>query len=602
MAGNGFDETLSSFRRWADTTERKLSGDPETDAGELGMVFDVMPDYLGMEDPSRLAEGDLTRLLLDVYPRKVTVLNREDTADTIPALRDLITYLADTDTITPATAQALERELDEIEPDFADDVMDPANWGPAKATMHAMHRDGVDMNDSAAVDRWITRHNAGFADAGFADTEADPLTWDDIDLKEAFDLPDVLAPIRLPDEAELTALASAAPLMTDLRDLAREVRETAVRVRDVDPLLVRLAVEAELVELDGDTLIPGDDVEWLDEPADLDAWNYTFAQVLDTTLAGVDDETDPRAGEDLDLMGHGIAIVTGLFLGGRAGVPVAELSATLKSAAVAGLSPRAAERQWEECTRAYGDPARLLLGQLAKLSAVTISDDVARLEPLALFTVAVKLEDCDVQVPELPSPDQMTADDVVLVSMFGTEEDFEAEFASWLAKRTAEDAARELLAVAARQGAEIRSMTIPIVSRLGAAAEPAWREALDRPELRCYAKPALLAQLADRDPESEVPAELKAAIEDLAWLVADNLGPLTRLDNEDTTIPFDTTELSDAGWAVNDETLFETMARLEHPDAEAILTMLGKYADNKKTAKAARRAAYKAASRRASRR
>jgi hypothetical protein len=311
---------------------------------------------------------------------------------------------------------------------------------------------------------------------------------------------DELAPIRLPDEAELTALASAAPLMTDLRDLAREVRETAVRTHDVDPLLFRLAVETELVERDGDTLVPGDDVEWLDEPADLEAWDYTFAQVLDTTLAAVDDETDPLAGEDLDLTGQGIAMVTELFLRGLVGVPIAELSASLKSAAVAELSPRAAERQWEECARAY--------------------------------------------------------------------------------------AARELLAFAAGEGAAVRTVAMPIVSQLGAAAEPAWREALDRSELRCYAKPALLAQLADRDPGSAVPAELKPAIEDLAWLVADTFGPLTRLDHGNTTFPFDMAKLSDAGWAVSHETIFETMARLEHPDAEAVLTMLGKHADNKKTAKA----------------
>jgi hypothetical protein len=157
----GFDETLTRFRSGTGTTERNLSGDPETDVAKLGMLFDLIPDYLGMEDPARLAEGDLTRLLLDVYPRQVTVLNRDDTAGTIPSLRDLIAYLADTIAITPATAQALERELDEIEPDFADEVMDPANWGPAKATVHAMHRDGVDFNDSAAVNQWIVRQNAG---------------------------------------------------------------------------------------------------------------------------------------------------------------------------------------------------------------------------------------------------------------------------------------------------------------------------------------------------------------------------------------------------------------------------------------------------------
>jgi hypothetical protein len=244
----------------------------------------------------------------------------------------------------------------------------------------------------------------------------------------------------------------------------------------------------------------------------------------------------------------------------------------------------------------------LLLGQLAKLSAVTVADEVARLAPLALFTVGAKLRACDVHVPELPPPGEMTADDVMLVSMLGTEEDFEAEFASWLAERTAEDAARELLLFAAGESAAIRTAAIPVVSRLGAAAEPAWREALDRPELRCYAKPALLAQLADRDPGSAVPAELKFAIEDLAWLVADTFGPLTRLDHGSGTFPFDMTELSDTGLAMTHEAIFDAMARLEHPDAEAVLTMLGKHSDNKKTAKAARRAAFKAASRRASRR
>jgi hypothetical protein len=605
MAGNAFDETLAGFRRWADTTERKLSGDPEADAAELSTVFGLMPDYLGIEVPSRLAAGDLTRLLLEVYPRKVTVFDREDTAGTIPALRDLTAYLADTAAILPATAQALELELDQIELDFADEVMDPANWGPATALVHAMHGDGVDLSDRAAVDQWIARQNAGrLADNEFAGTEADPLTWDDADLKEAFGIPDVLAPIRLPDEAALTALASTAPLLTDLRGLAREVRETTVRTPDVDPLLVRLAVETELVEQDGDTLVPGDDVEWLDGLADdvaaLEAWDYTFAQVLDTTLEAAD-LTQPHVRQDLDLTGHGIAMVITLFLSRQAGVPVAELSTSLKRAAVAELSPDVAGRQWEEWVGVHGDPARLLLGQLVKLSAVTLADEVAHLEPLALFAVAAKLRASDVDVPELPPPGEMTADDVVLVSMFGSEEDFGAEFASWLAERTAEAAARELLAFAAGESAAVRTAAIPVVSRLGAAAEPAWREALDRPELRCYAKPALLAQLADRDPGSAVPAELKPATEDAAWLIADTFGPLTRLDHGSGTFPFDMTKLSGAGWAVSHEALFETMARLEHPDAEAVLTMLGKHCDDKKTAKAARRAAFKAASRRASR-
>lgn len=604
MAGNAFEDTLAGFRRWAGTTERQLSGAPEADAAELGLLFGLMPDHLRIEAPSRLAAGHLTRLLLDVYPRKVTVLNGRDTADTIPALRDLTAYLADAGTITPESARSLQRELDEIEPVFADAVMDPANWGPARATVQAMHRDGVDLNDHAAVDQWITRQNAGLLAGGeFAGDETDPLTWDGVDLKEAFGLPDVLGPVRVPDEAALSALAGAAPLLADLRDLARRVRDAAVRAPDVDPLLVRLAVKTDLVERDGDMLVAGADAGWLDDlgagVAALEAWDYTFAQVLDTTL-GAADPARPHAGQDLDLTGHGIAMAMDLFLGGRAGVPVADLSASLKSAAVAELPAEAAERRWQEWASAHGDPARLLLGQLAKLSAVTVADEVARLAPLALFAVGARLRACGVHVPELPPPGEMTADDVVLVSMFGTEEDFEAEFDSWLTGRTPENAARELLAFAAGESAAVRTAAMPIVSRLGGAAEPAWREALDRRELRCYAKPALLAQLADRDPGSAVPAELKLATEDLAWFVADTFGPLTRLDHGSGTFPFDVARLSDAGWNVSNEAVLDAMARLGHPDAEAVLTMLGKHADDKQTAKAARRAAHKAASRHAS--
>jgi hypothetical protein len=601
MAGDAFEETLAGFRRWAGTTERKLIGDPEEDAAELYTVFGLMPDYLEIDAPSELTAGHLNDLLLDVYPRKVTVLDRKDIASTIPALRDLTSYLADTGAITAPAAGAMDRELDEVEPHFADAVMDPANWGPATAMMHAMARDGVNIGDQASVDTWIAQQNAGV----FAPRAADPLTWDGVDLKEAFGIPDVVAPVRLPDNEALTALAAAAPLLADLRGLARDVRETPVSAASMDPLLLELAAEAELVERDGDTLVPGEDVEWLDDltegAAALDAWDDAFAQVLDTTLEAAD-QAEPRAGEDLDLAGHGIALVTELFLGGRAGVPVTQLSESLKSAAIAEVPPDAAQRQWEEWAGAHGDPAGLLLGQLAKLSAVTVADEVARLEPLALHAVAARLRACGVHVPDLPPPAAMTPDDVVLLSMLGTGEDFTEDFASWVAERTPEKAARELLAFAAGESAAVRMAAVAIVSRLEDAAEPAWREALDRPELRCYAKIALLKRLADRDPDQPVPDELKRTTEDLAWFIADSSAPLARTVGRNSTIPFDIAQLSNAGWDVSSDALFDAMARLDHPDAEDVLTMLGKHCDDKKTAKAARRAAYKAASRRASRR
>jgi len=196
----------------------------------------------------------------------------------------------------------------------------------------------------------------------------------------------------------------------------------------------------------------------------------------------------------------------------------------------------------------------------------------------------------------------MTPDDLVLVWMHGSDDDLEAELASWTDSRGEEQAARELLAFAADGNAATRTAAITIVSRLGQAAEPAWREALDRVELRCYAKPQL-AKLAGLDQEgTDLPAELQPERADIAWLIADTFGPFSHFDLGQETFPFDFAELRRVGGLEKPDEAFEAMARLDHPDAEAVLTMIGRHASDKTTAKAARRAAYKASTRRAARR
>ncbi len=75
-----------------------------------------MRDDLGIERPADLGQGDLEEVLLRVYPRKVTVLDRADTEDTIPAVRDFLAYLAESGGMTEAAVRKLERELDRIAP------------------------------------------------------------------------------------------------------------------------------------------------------------------------------------------------------------------------------------------------------------------------------------------------------------------------------------------------------------------------------------------------------------------------------------------------------------------------------------------------------
>ena len=429
--------------------------------------------------------------------------------------------------------------------------------------------------------------------------------WDDIDLEDAFDLPLVLPPVRLPEEAELAGQARRSALLADLRALADEVRTSTVQTGAVNPFLLRLAEEAELVERDDEGLAPGEDAGWLDDLADdgdaLDAWEGAFAMVLDTTLEEADD-SEPIVAPDLNLEGHAPALVTMLFLSWRDGVRITELADAIKEAATFDLAADEADRQWREWVDAHGDPLRLLLGQLERLGAVSVTEDAARLEPLGVRAVRLKLERDGLSVPELPAPDAMTADDVVLVCMHGSQGDLEAELASWTDSRGEEQAARELLALAADEGAAVRTAAVTIVSRLGQAAEPAWREALDRAELRCYAKPQLV-KLTGLDPEgTDLPAELRPERADLAWLIADTFGPFSRFDFGRERFPFDFAELQRVSGFEKPDEVFEAIARLDHPDAEAVLAMIGKHAGDKATAKAARRAAYKASTRRAARR
>src|SRR6202035_3676375 len=134
-----------------------------------------------------------------------------------------------------------------------------------------------------------------------------------------------------------------------------------------------------------------------------------------------------------------------------------------------------------------------------------------------------------------------------------SEEEFTTETAAWLSYRTAEPAARELLAVAAASDPASRILAVGVViTEIGAPAEPVWREVLGQAELRTYAKAALITLSGD-DPAAAPPG-LEPDDHDLAWMITD------------------------------------------------ALTVIGKRHPDKKIAKLARKSAYKAASRQAGRR
>jgi hypothetical protein len=91
---------------------------------------------------------------------------------------------------------------------------------------------------------------------------------------------------------------------------------------------------------------------------------------------------------------------------------------------------------------------------------------------------------------------------------------------------------------------------------------------------------------------------LEPQASDIAWLAADMLAAMPEeLDPEEFAAG-----LAGAIPEGTEEELFDAMARLPHPEAAAVLTLIGEQHPDKKTAKTARRYAYKAASRQNSRR
>jgi hypothetical protein len=622
MATDPMDKISADFSRWAATPDRKLSGEPAADVAEVDLLLGLMRDYLGLDSPARLSPGDLENLLLNIYPRKVTVFDPEDTQDTVPALRDLLAFLADTGRVAGGASRRLGRELDQVAPRFADAVMDPSRWGQARSITQAMVTEGVDITDSAAVQDWIAAYNANAAEP-LADPDFDE---EDYDLKEAFGLPDRLPALRLPAPAELAALARKSALLAEVVRLVEWVgpgrttdedgeltaadtiaAATQLGIGPAGPAAVTtmydlpelvhlwdLALAAGFLDEDDDTMVTaGQSARLWHGGTDAEAlaiWSEALTFLMAESLE-VDAEIDEERGDDLDFYDAGTGLVVLLFLARGEGLPVAGADELICEGATDGLAADEAAAAWAAWTQAHGAPGGVLLRRLAELGAVSLDDEeegpAARLTPLGSWAVREQFIASGVDVPLLPPPAEMTAADLVAAAEGTSEDEFAAEAQAWLALRDPGAAAGELLDLGAVAGPVERMTATSVVRRLGAAAEPRWRAALDVPALRPYAKMALAETGGGPSPE------LEPHPGDIAWLVIDMLAAIA-----EEFEPGELAEqLADALPAGAEEEMFDAMSRLPHPDAAAVLTLIGQQHPDKKLAKTARRFAYKAASR-----
>jgi len=468
------------------------------------------------------------------------------------------------------------------------------------------------------------------------DVADDDFEYEDIDIKDALGLPDALPPIRLLPLPELAAQARTAPVVRQLAALVqwvgkdgREVDEdgdltpnglaeaTAALGVDADELafLWECALGVEWIVFDDDDeerVVPGETAnDWASDSDEsvFAGWALTLSAVLGETLEfygpDLDDEEDEEEEAEFDFAGQGMAMAILLFLARREGLTVEEFAEVLWENAGGGHDEddeeaheeiAEARAEWEE---AYGDAARLLLDKLKDTLAITEDDELIRLTPLALAALHEQLVEAGVEIPVLPRT-AAELSGVELLAMAGgvTDAEFEAEVEGWTAARGTDDAARELLELAAAADPGERMIAVGAVTSLGTAAAAAWRDSLAVPQVRAYAKVAL-AQLSGVDLEDtspvDLPEELEMTPEDLAWVATDLL--TLAIDEEFPDPEYLAISFREAVPVGREQMLFEGMARGAHPETEDVLNHLGEHHPDKQIAKAARTAAHKAASR-----
>jgi hypothetical protein len=450
-----------------------------------------------------------------------------------------------------------------------------------------------------------------------------------VSLKKIFRLPGRLPGVRLPPAAELPAMARSATLMSHLEALASWLGHHGRQVTAADQLsdadaadaarrigvhtdylsyLWEYALSAPWLELEDEpdgsrtwAVLGRTAYRWADrdDAGALQVWSVVFASVL-ARLLEVAASLDPAAARKLNFQGQGVIVAMMLFLARGAELSRTEVSDLIKDGAIGERPGWRARRAWDRWVRAHGDPVLWLLRELTTLHAVTVrdsGDSMVGLTPLALWALRRQLRQEAIEIPVLPATvAQMQAVHLVALADAVGEAEFDAATASWVAARGPDQASRELLAFAAFSGPHSRLAAVNLVRTIGVHAHLAWRDAMQRPELRGYARIAL-SMMAAHLPESTLPLVLDPDPDDLAWLATDLLA--LACGDEIPNRQQVAAQFAEAVPPGEESWVFGLMSHSSHPDVVRLLTVLGRHHPDRRLAKDARRAARTAARNRA---
>lgn len=451
------------------------------------------------------------------------------------------------------------------------------------------------------------------ADQQFDDLPDEDYGYDEeeLGLKEAFGLPDRLPALRLPSERDLAATARGCSAIGRAKALADWVGESREITLDGDLTveearsaaktlgialpetfddsrssselrhLWSLTLELTFVQLAGTHATRDDYADtWPGGEDDdvLDTWTAALAYVVSHSLQADADEAEEY---DLDFSGAGASLLIVLFVTRGDGVDVAELREMTREGATANLDEADAAAVWERWVGAHGHPADVLLARLAEVDAAEVVDDVARLTPLGLWSMREQLVADGVHIPLVPPAEEMTAEHLVDAGADFSEDELVAEASAWLALRDPAAAAAELLALAATGRAAHRLIATSVVGMIGEPAIGHLRQSLGDLLVGPHAKLAL-ARLAAGESE-----QWQLTERDLASLVVDRVTATATTDGAEG-FAADLAEAIPAGQVE----IFEHLWRLDHPQAHEALTLIGEYHPDRRTAKAARKAAF----------
>jgi len=398
-------------------------------------------------------------------------------------------------------------------------------------------------------------------------------------------------PVTLAPDAELARAVPRVPLVADAVRLAgwtgsRPVTPEGMLTADdaaaaaaeleLDPVRLRLvwivAVNTGLLRIHRGRASRGPLPQRLTVEATLEFWDGAVMDVLDRADEGL---TGSAVIDDHPAVMHATIYSV------RSGVAVANLArGILQSHEVACAPGRTGMRRL-----AASLPGELLQA-LSLLTYCGLVEQTAEgrtaLTPLGVWAIRRDLlrEGHDAPTSEeVEEFADLTAAELVDALVEGTAT--QSAVAGWLERRPPEQAARELIAIAAEGGAGRRGAVGAVLEELGPEAEEPLREALGIPLMRRYAASWLHIRDLDAPPLSP---------EDHTWIAVDSLAALMHLSGH-AAERLDTPEpAEDLIRLVNE------MPSVGHPDTIAVLDMIARAHDDEKVVKAARKAAMKARS------